>query len=114
MFNRCQSSFAYNLAELDLSCNSRGDQSLRTLLPLWTLYGSLKVLSLAENRLTDRFLQYFFTVSLNLNYLDVSGNAFEVYELWLTQGISKLKEYLRLDIRKAYAKEGNTMIYREI
>ena len=116
MFNRCQASFTANLEQLDLSNNSLGDHSLLTLVPLWKSYQCLRSLNLGDNRLTDRFLSHFFTQSLSsLKSLDISDNAFDDWELWLKKdGLALVIQLERLDVRKAYSKEGGGQVYRQI
>lgn len=85
-------------------------------MPLWTSYRSLRTLSLGDNRLTDRFLSHFFTQSLSsLRALDICDNSFEEWEIWLkTDGLARLRQLERLEVRKAYSKEGGGTVYRQI
>jgi hypothetical protein len=84
--------------------------------PLWSPYRCLRTLSLGDNRLTDRFLSHFFTQSLSsLKSLDISDNAFEDWELWLKKdGLARVRQLERLEVRKAYSKEGWGVVYRQI
>ena len=85
-------------------------------MPLWSPYRCLRTLSLGDNRLTDRFLSHFFTQSLSsLKSLDISDNAFEDWELWLKKdGLARVRQLERLEVRKAYSKEGGGVVYRQI
>ena len=66
--------------------------------------------------MTDRFLSHFFTQTLSsLKCLYLSDNAFEDWELWLKMdGLARVRQLERLEVRKAYSKEGGGVVYRQI